>query len=792
MRRTPWRLVVPAFGVMVAALLPLITGQRTLFLRDLLNYHYTVKLVQARAMAEGFLPLVDPFRAGGQPLVGNLNNVPLYPDNLLYLMASPFWAMNAHMWIHLLLAPLSCYWMARAWGLGRQGAWTAGFLYGTSGFFLSQLNLYNMIAGTALAPAFVAACLSLARGQRKTLSLLAVGGCWCLTILAGEPLMAALVLVVGASACVARGGVPLRTWVQLGGAIACGTLLAAPQLTELARILPTSYRVGVGFTHESRLIGSWDPRTIVEWFIPLFFGEPGFRYWGQQLLRGAHPLLYSLYPGVLSLALLTSSRRPRTRVEVWSWGALIGGLFVALGGWNPVVFMVLRLPQAGSLRYPVKWFLLVALGGALLGGLAYERCVLGDGRRRLGARLAVLAALLAAAWLILTLLPGAVVSGLGGLLASDFAAMEIARWRGLLLLSLAILGAYGLLLARAERWRWAAPAMVWVHVGSQLFFLGSLAASDDLAAYQEPPQALQYIEPGEQVVQSCVLDFGCGGGGVGAFPDARPLWLQRRGWSELFPFAGVGYNIHYAFNTSPEGLDSVLPAAAAEALAQLDDPSIVRLLAASSIDVLLISRPLSPEVADMVRLRATVPTVGSQLWIYGISKSAPDVRLVGRIRAGDTAVVLRELIHPDFDPENEVYLPGRQPGLTDGELGTVRETATGRESWTYETESRDDGLLVLARSHLPLYVATVDGEPKRTLVVNMGQLAVEIPAGRHQVRIVVDRAPFHRSIWGAGAGLIALCGLALIAGRDGERPRDNHHVRAASGPRARGVGESRS
>ena len=765
-RRAAWWIPASGYGLLVAFALPLVVGLRTLYLRDLFNFHYMVKVVQAKAMAEGYLPLVDLLRAGGQPLVGNLNSVPLYPDNLLYLAASPMWALNAHMWIHLLAAPAACYWLAREWGLSREASWTAAFLYATSGFFLSQLNLYNMIAPVALAPAFVAACLSLTAGRRQGLSVVAVAVLWCLTVLGGEPLVALIALLAGASACLARGGVDRRGWLRLFGALACGSLLAAPQIVELLRISPSSYRVGVGFDHASRLIGSWDPRTAIEWLVPLFFGEPGFGYWGAEVLRGQHPLFYSLYPGLLALILLASAGRPRQRLEVWCWASIGVGGFVALGGWNPAMFLILQLPVASSLRYPVKWFLLVALAAALLGGVALDRLRAGGGRRAMWVVMTI-AVVLGVLWLVVSLRPAAAVALVGGALTPQRIVAEVARWRGLLLLSLLLLAAYATLLPRLRTARWPVMALVTVHVASQLFLLRSLAGSDEVAAYRGLPAAAAYVSAGERVVQTCALDFACGAGNPADFPDGRPLWLQRRTWHELHPWAGAGYGIPYSFNASPEGLDSFLPSAAGEGLATLDDAELIRVLRASSVDVLLINRELGDETAGGVSLRGEVETLGSRLWVYGLRDSAAPARLVGRVRSGDLSTVLRAMASPDFDPVAEVYLPGRPEGLRDDRPGDVRELAAeGREAWSYQVDSPDGGLLVLDRSFLPIYAAEVDGEPVQTLLVNLGQMAIEVPAGRHRADVRVDRSSFVRSSWGAALGLLALAALAMVVARD--------------------------
>jgi hypothetical protein len=761
-----------------------------------MNYHFMVKVVQAKAMAGGFLPLVDLQRAGGQPLVGNPNNVALYPDNLLYLVASSLWALNAHLWIHLLLAPVAAYSMARAWGLERSAAWACGFLYGTSGFLLSQLNLYNMIGVSALAPALVAACLTTtgggrgerdgARGERgagrETRGAGVAGLCWCLLLLAGEPLLAALAMLAGLSASATRGGATRRSWAVLAGGLSLGTAMAAPQLVELARIFGSSYRGGLGFSYASRLVGSWHPRELVEWLVPLFFGKPDFAYWGSRL-PGAdpQPLLYSLYPGLLALALVGTLRRPRARVELWSWGAVGVGIFVALGGSNPLMGLLLRLPMASLLRSPVKWFLLVALGGSLLAGLSFERWAAGKDRARSLSPLVGLAVVAGLAWLLLWLHPEWLALRLESVLPPGLAAEEMLRWRGSLLVSLVLLGAYAAIVWRANVARpWVAAAAVWLHVASQLFLLRPLADTDEAAAYSLPPRVLAHIEAGERVVQGCAINFACGESRRDAFPDRRLAWLQRRGWSELFPFAGVNFDVAYSFNPSPEGLDSFLPATVPRALPQLKDREVVQLLAASSVDVLLISRPLAEQALEGVRLRAEMPTFGSRLWVYEIVEAAESVRLVGRVRSGDLAEVMRRIVAVDFDPRNEVYLPDRPEGATEGRGGVVRPLPGGRERWAWQTEAPDPGLLVLDRSHLPIYRASVDGEARRPLVVNVGQLGIEVPAGSHHVGLWVDRRPFRVALAVAGLGLLGLVALAAV----GARRHDS------TGPTRRGSGES--
>ncbi|MEM7355244.1 MAG: hypothetical protein AAF657_30820, partial [Acidobacteriota bacterium] len=403
--------VAPTLLLLILAAWPLISGSGTLYTRDVLTSHFPLKSSQAEALRAGELPLIDPYRAGGQPLLGNPNALPLYPDNLLYLFASTLWALNAHFWLHLLLAPLAFYWLGRAWGLSRPAAWAGAVCYVSSGFFLSLLNLYNLVAGAALAPALVAACLDAATRQQKSKPyrgvLALAGALWGLLILAGDPLFAAVAVLLAFTALVARGDLP-RRWrgfgLPLGLALACGTLIAAPMLIEFFRILPLSYRGYWQFSIRAALSQSWDPRSAVEWLLPFFFGRPDFTFWGTRFYGGNPPLFYSFYPGLLSLALIALAGRPRSRAAWWAWAATAGGLFLAIGAWNPVVRWLYLLPGASALRYPVKLWPLVAVGCAMLCAIGFER-LLENGPRRLARIIGALAVFYLTFWMLLLRLP---------------------------------------------------------------------------------------------------------------------------------------------------------------------------------------------------------------------------------------------------------------------------------------------------------------------------------------------------------------------------------------------------
>jgi hypothetical protein len=807
----------PLVALLAWAMLPLARGGETLFLRDVANAHLEMKLAQAGALARGFFPEIDPYRAGGQPLAGNPNAVPFYPDNLLYLVAGaapPLWAFNAHFWLHLLLAPFAFAWLARAWGLSRGAAWAAAGCYAASGFFLSHLSFYNLIAGAALAPALVAACLAWTDPRRRPGSgrLAILGLLWALLLLGGDPLMAALALGLGAAAVGARAlarrlerepeaaavpaqGEGMRGARRLLGlaALGAGTLVAAPQLVEFLRILPLSFRGHWGYTAEVATVASWDPRQAAEWLLPFLFGRPDVlgpgSFWGSRFFTDVPPYYLSLYPGLLALALAAAGGLPRRGptaagprrlrhliAALWAWGAIAAGLFVSLGRFNPLAARLFHLPGAGSLRYPVKFWLPVAMGAALLCGIGFERVFEpgeeGDpaARRRFGFALGALAGVLAAGWLLLALLPGTALPALRRLVPAAypdaFVANERLRWAGLCLVSLAVLAALALASRLAfRRPGSAAPALVLlIHVAAQLLLLHPLFPMDAAYPYLVPPPALDLLPPGETVVNGSSSGlFGPSRLESGRFPAPRTLWLERRAFYELYPQSAPLWGRRYELDVSPEGLDSFLTRMAQGAVKHSgDDARRVRLLAAWGVGRLLLDRPLAPApAASGARLLGEVPSFGDLFRVYAIAGRAPALYLARRVLAAPHMNAAYALLSdPQFRPGEDAVLAGGGPprALAGGRVLALRR---GPES----LEASGPGWLVIGRAHLPLYRASVDDRPAAVEIANLDRLAVAVPAGRHRVRLWIDRRPLAAAAAAALLGLLALGWLAARARR---------------------------
>ena len=784
--------VAPVLLLLLARTLPLVTGARTLYLRDVFGTHLEMKAAQAQALRGGRLPLIDPYRAGGQPALGNPDSVPLYPDNLLYLAAPVLWALNAHFWIHLLVAPLAMYWLGRAWGLRREAAWAAGTCYALGGYVLSHLMLYNQIAGAALAPALAAACLQYAEGRWRRLCGPAAAILWALLLLGGEPLIAFLALFLALGGVAARHGVRRVGWARLGLLLACGTLVAMPQIVEFLRILPTSYRGHLGYPSGTRTAASWDPRQIVEWLVPFAFGRPDLLgsggFWGHRFFTGHPPYYFSLYPGLLALCLGAAAVRGGGRAARWPCAVVAAGLLLALGRFNPAVAWLFEA-GSGLVRYPVRMWLLVAVGGALLAGIGFERCFLeGDPRARRGLHLALggLAGAYLLGVLVLALLSGRVESWLAGLMPPHSppggAAAAVARWSDLCLVSIGALALLSILSALAKRLpKEGGALLLTVHAAGQIVLLAPLLASDAIEPYRSPPPLLQAIPRGAAVVHGGSEGlFGAGSPVPRLYPGAEGFWFARRAFLEAYPYAGTLHGRRYELNVSSEGLDSVLGTAARDAVRLADDAARLRLLAAWGVEYVILDRDLEPAARARAEPVLRRPVFGGWIDLYRVSATAPPLALAGTIRrAPHLNAAVEALRDPAFDPRTMVGLPGDGPAvappagdgtpgaagpgaLPGGPPGEARLLQSGPESLAVEVEARRPGVLVIQRSWQPIYRATLDGAPVPIAVANLHRIGVAVPAGRHRVEVRAGRGPLR---WASFAALLGLSGLVWLSRR---------------------------
>src|SRR3989449_358948 len=197
---------------------------------------------------------------------------------------------------------------------------------------------------------------------------IAAASLWTMLLLSGDPLGSLIALGLALTAVTLREGPKIRVFGAVVAAVACGTLLAAPQIVEFLRVLGTSYRGTYGYSGSALTAESWDPRQAIDWLLPFAFGRPDLLgsggFWGHRFYTDLPPYLLSLYPGLLAPALLSASLFARGRVTRWAQTVLLLGLFLALGRFNPLATWIFE--RTGGLCAGSLGTLAVLSTGALL------------------------------------------------------------------------------------------------------------------------------------------------------------------------------------------------------------------------------------------------------------------------------------------------------------------------------------------------------------------------------------------------------------------------------------------
>lgn len=756
---------VPA-ALLAWSIWPLLSGSRTLFLRDILNTHLLLRAHLARELPEGRVPTLDPLRSGGQPLAGNPNALPWYPDNVLLLLgATPLGQLNAHFWLHWLLGTCGIAFLARELGSSREGSVAAAASWAFSGYWFSQMNLANAVAPIALAPWLAAFARRSGREGRAGRGTVGLGVFWGLELLGGDPALAVLAGVLAAAALLGAERSP--GWIgRLALALSLGTCLAAPQLVESARIAGDSFRVVWGYEEASPLRFGPDPRQLLDLLLPLFFGRPDLGVDWLSAAGGPARLYYSLAPGLGFLALAWVGRRPAAGPSGWSGAAGLGrlglvGVLVAF--FWPLAGLALGspLPGTGFFRYPVKFLLWTAVALALGCARGCERLLAGVGRRPLLLGVGAAAALEIALWWLLSAGPSGFKSWVSRTLAPELGPAllerELVRWGGTALLQVLALVA---LLLVAGLFRKAPTAVVAsvlaVSCSIQLLLHRPLLASDERAFYERPPDRLRQF-PAEAVLCHGAMR-GIFGEAIGAgvdLPDGRLVWVARRAHERLhaYPAPLAGRRIECA--VSPEGLDSFFSHFLALAMMGRSDAERVRVLRALGVDYLLLERPLRGTVEGVEQVAGPEPDGGG--FAYRIEGTLGEAQLLGAVEyAPSLDRAFARLVAPDFDPTRLALLPGSAPARV-APPGRTRILEDTGERLILQVDSEDGGVLVLKRAFLSLWQARIDGKVATPVPAQGSRLAVLVPPGRHEVVFFLDPRPRRGAVFASfGAGILAV------------------------------------
>ncbi len=563
-RRIPALLsLLLAAGWLLALFGRLLTPGQVLANRDIPQFHLPLRTA-FRHLAEGGLPVWNPWLHGGQPILSNPNYAAFYPPTWLAFVVSPAYALNLLVIFHAAVAFAGAWVLARRLGTGRGAAALAALGYTGSGAVLSLLSAFTLYCSMAWFPwVLLAGDAAFRRGAWLRPALLA-GGALALQVLNGEPVTVVISGLGLLSLAVARGVKQPLAALRVAVPVVVAVALAAVQILPTAARIADSPRAG-GL--DATQAGAWSapPARLVELAFPRFFGDASRpqagRFFGWSLHDRDFPYVASLYPGLLLtvLGICSLSLWPIPRRGTWALAAALGA-FLALGRHNPL-FEAIRaaLPFLAVVRFPEKFALLTVVALGFAGALGWQRLL--DERaagRRAAADfpLALAAVLLATALTFVAILQAAPRLGLwfvrshgGPDLNEATAQAGLAYLRTEAWVAVVATAAVTLLFALCRARRPSARVLTGLALGllaADLWYFGrGFVVTLPAAVYEERPALADAIPPGSRLYLEEAPPGQLEVFARTADPHLAPVLSL---FARLEPYAGTLWGIPYVFH----------------------------------------------------------------------------------------------------------------------------------------------------------------------------------------------------------------------------------------------------
>jgi len=345
------------FSVAILVIFRDVLFLRSAFLEgDYADQFYPWSLIYAESIKAWSLPLWTQFFHSGFPLAAEGQTGVFYPLNMFFFAVFSFkFAYNYIVVLHFVLAGIFTYIFSRRLGADQWGGALAAFLvcFGSAyaGCFYNTVTVKTLI--------WVPLVLYLLEkyfDDRKARYLIYCGIIAGIQLLAGFAQLAIYSLffygVYFMSGLIARKDIKPRDIVLFVSGCSLAALIFLPQLFISLPLAKASMREGatLGFA----LWGS---------FSPLNFMTLVFPSWISQGM--------TFYIGVLGLFFLTAgivmcSRNKRSMPVVM---VMVLGIFLALGKYNPLYVLVLKLTGFYSFRNPSKFLFFGIFAASVISGL---------------------------------------------------------------------------------------------------------------------------------------------------------------------------------------------------------------------------------------------------------------------------------------------------------------------------------------------------------------------------------------------------------------------------------------
>lgn len=756
----------------------IIWGGQTLYRTDISWIHYPGHIFMAAEWLAGRVPLWDPYRQAGVPMLAEPQIGVLYPLRAIFLSPlSPSLELALFILLHFSLAALFTYILARSLRLSQAAATLAGLVFGFGGFLMAQTSNLNIMSGAVWLPLALFAVIRAT--ERRS---------WLAALLAGLP--------IALQTYTAHSQIIFYTLVSLSGyglyrictdfltgdiqqrrnlryafhtgllvtvTIASGLLLAAAQLLPTSELLQFTLRSqdrGLALLTENSL----PPLMWLNLILPSAFGNNVIGFKGGDPFQEVF-IYVGLIPLFLALAGLTGRRQPYRLFFVL---LLFGAVLLALGRHTPLYAYVIQyLPGFDIFRIPARWLMGVNLALAVLAAFGLDSLSQSVLSRRLLGGFWLAALLLALGLSLIWVFRGDLLTWSYtlnepyGKLAAAFLAKVffpnpiyqqrlLLRWAFglntpafLLCANLAVAAVLLVLRATQRITAQVFTGLIILAVTLDLLLAGGTAINP-----VRPAERWQQLSGGARYVLAHI-------------GEARVFPLGVSGEDESVHNLGQYFPSVYRVH-SASGYSSPLKLARYENF--LDEADPVQALQVLGVRYLLSRGQMGADVA------ATYPLVYSDAdsFVYENKNPLPRAFVVHRaVQASSPAEALAYFQSRELDPRQTVVLEAETaiPAPTPADTAASTAAIIKQNPQRIDIEARlaAAGYVVLLDTFYPGWTATLDGQPSPIYRADYLGRAVFVPAGEHNLRFEYRPRSFQIGLGLALATLVVLLATAFFS-----------------------------
>jgi hypothetical protein len=728
------------FGIFLALLIfasfpQVILGLETFVARDFGFFAYPLAHFQQQSVWHGELPFWNPYNNCGVPFLAQWNTMPLYPPALFYLALPLKWSLGMFSLLHLWWAGFGMFFLARRWTGNNFAAAFAGTVFAFNGYSINLLMWPSHIATFSWLPWVILAVeLAWREGMENLIVAAFVGA---IQMLAGGPetifltwlIASALWLQQFISGRDASSPPRIAMLWRFPLVVALVISLTLPQLLPFLDLVAHAQR-NIGFAD---LRWSMPGTGLTNFLVPMAFGATGsggvFFQPGQYMTSSYYLGLGTLWLALLTLVVLRERR-------VWLLGGIIiVSLAFALGEHTPVLPTVRKwIPQLSMITYPIKYVMVAVFAAPLLAAFALTNF------DRIQKRVLPLGALLltlifaVVLWTQLAPLPGdnSSLALTNGLSRAAFLILV-----GLILFALMRTSKSPLLRSAPLLLLLVAWADVYTHEPTQNPTVQPWVYQPDLSREKLA------LDPQPELGGSRAMVSPMAAHEFITFAASDPknnFVTKRLGYCANCNLLDAAPKVDGFFSLTPRESDAVL--SLFYSLTNVSYPPLENFLGVSHITA-----------ADAIYHWQTrinflpLVTAGQKPFFLADSNA------------------LIQLAQSYFDARKVVFLsPEEKPFVTVSNFTTAKVLSSKFSNHTVDIEAEADApaLVVIAQTYYHNWRAEIDGQPARLLRANVAFQAVEMPAGKHRIRL-----DYHDRAFEIGAAIAVCmwvnCFVSLIA-----------------------------